>query len=57
MTATSTEVLSIVKNILKATSKSANALGVSEVLFLTVLKDQAELSIKRLTAPYSECDI
>lgn len=57
MTATSSEVLSIVQNMLKATSKSANALGVSEVLFLTVLKDQAELSIKRLTTPYSECDI
>lgn len=57
MTATSTEVLSIVQNMLKATSKSAKALGVSEILFLTVLRDQAELSIKRLTAPYSECDI
>lgn len=57
MTATSSQVLSVVNQILEGTSKTASSLGVSEVLLLTVLMDQAERSIKRLTTPYSECDI
>lgn len=57
MTTSSSEVVSVVKDILKTSSKAAHILGVSEILFLTVLKDQTDRSIKKLSTSYVECDI
>tara|TARA_Y100000015_G_scaffold36288_1_gene37436 strand:- start:342 stop:515 length:174 start_codon:yes stop_codon:yes gene_type:complete len=57
MTASSSEVVSVVKDILKTSSKAADILGVSEVLLFTVLRDQVELTLNKLSHRYSECDI
>lgn len=57
MTASSSEVVSVVQNILETSSKTAEILGISEILLFTVLRDQVDLTLIKLNQPYSECDI
>ena len=57
MTASSSEVMSAVKSNLDTASTTANSLGVSELLFLTLIRDQAEKLIRQHCTLSPECDI
>lgn len=57
MTASSSEVMNAVNVILDTASLKAESLGVSELLFLTLLRDQAEKMIRLKTCLVPPCDI
>ena len=57
MTASSSEVMNAVNVLLDSAALKADSLGVSELLFLTVLRDQTERMIRLNSCPTSTCDI
>lgn len=57
MTASSSEVMNAVNVLLDSAALKADSLGVSELLFLTVLRDQAEKMIRLNSCPTPTCDI
>ena len=57
MTASSSEVMNEVNVLLDTASLKAESLGVSELLFLTLLRDQAEKMIRLKTCFVPTCDI
>ena len=57
MTSSSSEVMNEVNVLLDTASLKAESLGVSELLFLTLLRDQAEKMIRLKTCFVPTCDI
>lgn len=57
MTASSSEVMNAVNVLLDTATIKAESLGVSELLFLTLLRDQAEKMIRLTTCQVPTCDI
>lgn len=57
MTSSSSEVMNEVNVLLDTASLKAESLGVSELLFLTLLRDQAEKMIRLKTCLVPTCDI